>query len=116
MLRSVAEALRGGLRPADCVSRYGGEEFLVILPDTDGEGAQAVAERLRERVQALGIEHESSSIDGMLTISLGVMTWDASRLVCNIQSTGHISAELISSSDAALYRAKQQGRNRVVVA
>jgi diguanylate cyclase (GGDEF)-like protein len=116
VLRSVAEALRGGLRPADCVSRYGGEEFLVILPDTDGEGAQAVAERLRERVQALGIEHESSSIDGMLTISLGVMTWDASRLVCNIQSTGHISAELISSSDAALYRAKQQGRNRVVVA
>lgn len=116
VLRGVAEALRGGLRPADCVSRYGGEEFLVILPDTNGEGALAVAERLRERVQALAIEHESSPLGGALTISLGVMTWDASQLVCNIQSTGHISAELISRSDAALYRAKQQGRNRVVVA
>ena len=53
---------------------------------------------------------------GVLTISLGVMTWDAPRYVCSIQSLVDIGAELISSSDAALYRAKQTGRTRVVAA
>ncbi len=116
VLRAVADALKGGLRPDDSVSRYGGEEFLVILPDTDAEGAQAVAERLRERVMELEIMHETNPIGGVLTISLGVMTWDSPLSVCSIQSTADIAAELISSSDAALYRAKQQGRNRVVMA
>ena len=116
VLRAVADALRGGLRPGDSVSRYGGEEFLVILPDTSAEGALAVAERLRERVMALEIVHETNPIGSVLTISLGVMTWDSPLSVCSIQSVADIAAELISSSDAALYRAKQQGRNRVVSA
>ncbi len=105
----MADALRGGLRPGDSVSRYGGEEFLVILPDTSAEGALAVAERLRERVMALEIVHETNPIGSVLTISLGVMTWDSPLSVCSIQSVADIAAELISSSDAALYRAKQQG-------
>jgi diguanylate cyclase (GGDEF)-like protein len=116
VLRAVADALKRGVRPDDSVSRYGGEEFLIMLPDTDAEGARAVAERLRERVMDLNIAHETSPIGGVLTISLGVMTWDAPRYVCSIQSVVDIGAELISSSDAALYRAKQTGRNRVVVA
>lgn len=114
VLRSVADAMKGGVRPDDSVSRYGGEEFLIMLPDTDAEGARAVAERLRERVMSLNIEHETSPLGGVLTISLGVMTWDAPLSVCSIQSPAEIGAELIHSSDAALYRAKQQGRNRVV--
>lgn len=114
VLKAVADALKGGLRPDDSVSRYGGEEFLIMLPDTGAESAQAVAERLRERVMDLNIEHKTSPIGGALTISLGVMTWDAPRYVCSIQSPAEIGAELIHSSDAALYRAKQQGRNRVV--
>ena len=116
VLRAVADALRGGLRPGDSVSRYGGEEFLVILPDTSAEGALAVAERLRERVMALEIVHETNPIGSVLTISLGVMSWDSPLSVCSIQSTADIATELISCSDAALYRAKQQGRNRVVSA
>lgn len=116
VLRAVAEALTGGLRPGDSVSRYGGEEFLIMLPDTDAEAARQVAERLRARVMELAIMHETSPIDEVLTISLGVMTWDAPLSVCSIQSAAEIAAELINSSDAALYRAKQQGRNRVVMA
>ena len=114
VLRAVADAMKGGVRPDDSVSRYGGEEFLIMLPDTDAEGARAVAERLRERVMSLNIEHETSPLGGVLTISLGVMTWDAPLSVCSIQSPAEIGAELIHSSDVALYRAKQQGRNRVV--
>lgn len=60
--------------------------------------------------------HETSPIGDVLTISLGVMTWDAPLSVCIIQNAAEIAAELINSSDAALYRAKQQGRNRVVMA
>lgn len=60
--------------------------------------------------------HETSPIGDVLTISLGVMTWDTPLSVCIIQSAAEIAAELINSSDAALYRAKQQGRNRVVMA
>ncbi|WP_052284993.1 sensor domain-containing diguanylate cyclase [Kluyvera genomosp. 1] len=116
VLRAVADALMGALRPGDCVSRYGGEEFLIMLPDTDAKGALSVAERLRERVMALEIEHKTSPIGGILTISLGVMTWDSPKYVCSIQSNADISADLISSSDTALYQAKQQGRNRVAVA
>lgn len=116
VLQAVAEALKGGLRPDDCVSRYGGEEFLIMLPNTTRESAQAVAERLRERVMALAIDHKTSPIGGVLTISFGVMTWDSPQFVCSIQQIADIAAELISSSDTALYRAKQQGRNRVAVA
>ena len=92
VLRAVADALRGGLRPGDSVSRYGGEEFLVILPDTSAEGALAVAERLRERVMALEIVHETNPIGSVLTISLGVMTWDSPLSVCSIQSVADIAA------------------------
>lgn len=115
VLRAVADALKGSLRPGDCVSRYGGEEFLIMLPNTGARGARMVAERLRERVMELDIENKTSPIGGALTISLGVMTWDSPLFVCSIQSIADIGAELISNSDAALYQAKQQGRNRVVV-
>lgn len=115
VLRAVADALKGSLRPGDCVSRYGGEEFLIMLPNTGARGARMVAERLRERVMELDIKNKTSPIGGALTISLGVMTWDSPLFVCSIQSIADIGAELISNSDAALYQAKQQGRNRVVV-
>ena len=115
VLRAVADALKGSLRPGDCVSRYGGEEFLIMLPNTGARGARMVAERLRERVMELDIENKTSPIGGALTISLGVMTWDSPLFVCSIQSIADIGAELISNSDAALYQAKQQGRNSVVV-
>jgi diguanylate cyclase (GGDEF)-like protein len=105
-LRLVANVLNRALhRPADLAARYGGEEFMVILPNTDLEGANSVAERLRAEVEALGILHPQSPVSNYITISLGVATTMPRR--------GFSPAELIASADQALYQAKEDGRNRV---
>ena len=105
----VAQAMEEALnRPADLVARYGGEEFVALLVDTDAEGARLVAERMRERVLALGIEHGSSSAAACLTVSLGVATVRP--------EAGLRPEDLVSRADRALYAAKQGGRNRVAVA
>ncbi len=94
LLVKLAGILLHKMRNADYVFRYGGEEFLVILPETDAEKAFEAAERLRTAVEA----------ETGVTISLGVATY---------QKDAHDSATLINSVDALLYRAKQNGRNRV---
>ena len=106
-LRRVAAALHGVVRrPADYLARYGGEEFAVILPHTGPDGAAAVAELLRARVEALELEHRASP-RGLVTISLGVATALPER---------HGAAEsLVVAADRALYQAKRCGRNRVEV-
>jgi diguanylate cyclase (GGDEF)-like protein len=91
----LVSLLEKGLRTSDHVFRYGGEEFLAILPRTELEMACDVAERLRRSVES----------GAGVTISLGVSSF----------RDGTISSEtLINSADAALYQAKEQGRNRVV--
>jgi diguanylate cyclase (GGDEF)-like protein len=98
VLRGVANVLRETVqRAADIVARYGGEEFVVLLPETDAGHAQVIAETLRR-----GIEHL-----GTVTASLGVATQVPSR-----EGSAH---ELVRKADEALYLAKKQGRNRVVV-
>lgn len=107
-LKSVAKTLsevarRGG----DCVARYGGEEFAVILPATNEQGAFTVAEKIRQAVEQMGMEHKKSSIASCVTLSLGVAT---------IVPTGTgTPALLIKCADNALYQAKSSGRNRVSV-
>ncbi len=96
------------MRPPDAVARYGGEEFAVILPGTDAHGGQRVAEKLREEVEALKIEHASSAVSDYLTISLGVAAVTPGQ--------GISPPDLVSAADQALYRAKREGRNRVVMA
>ncbi|MBN1827687.1 MAG: diguanylate cyclase [Deltaproteobacteria bacterium] len=104
-LQAVAGALVQHMRrPMDLASRYGGEEFSVILPDTPREGALIVAEELRSGVEALGIPHASSAAGPVVTISLGIATL--------IPRTDKSPAELIGAADNALYRAKAEGRNR----
>ena len=100
-LRAVAFALRATLRDQDAVSRWGGEEFMLLLPDTDEHGARHVAECTRRAIEALDVTHESSLF--RITLSLGVSEHRPSRTL----------DETIADADAALYQAKQEGRNRV---
>ncbi len=108
-LKKVAKVLQDSLkRPSDMVARYGGEEFVVVLPETDERGALKVAERMRTNVEALDIPHSTSAIASHVTISLGVSSAiPDGKLKPNI---------LISRADSALYQAKHDGRNRVVLA
>lgn len=104
-LRRVARALPGVLsRPADFVARYGGEEFVVLLPDTEPAGALAIAEQLRQVVEALAIPHAAGTSYPMVTLSIGVAT--------RPPGTDITGEQLLKAADEALYQAKAQGRNR----
>lgn len=105
-LRSVAQALSEMVRrPYDLVARYGGEEFACVLPGTDLSGAVEIAEKMQERVRALGIEHSASDVDIVVTISLGVAT---------LTPTNDLEFQvLIENADKQLYEAKKAGRARV---
>ena len=108
-LKNVALALaRIVHRPSDIVARYGGEEFAVILPETDTEGTQRVAEKMREAVFRLNVRHDASKVADKITLSIGVASMNPSG--------GDNPDCLLAAADDALYRAKHAGRNRVEVA
>ena len=105
-LKKVAGALSGSVkRPTDQVSRYGGEEFAVIVPHTAIHGARSMAEGLRAKVEELGLEHCGSSVHDRVTISLGV--------ACATPERGLTPESLLQAADRAVYEAKRTGRNRV---
>ncbi len=102
VLQETASLLISSTRQADFVGRYGGEEFLIILPRTDIEGAAVIAERIRARYEAAPMHVDDDTTD-RVTVSLGVTQWHEDD-----------SADsLLARVDAALYRAKEGGRNRV---
>ncbi|VAW75793.1 Two-component transcriptional response regulator, LuxR family [hydrothermal vent metagenome] len=105
-LIKVARALKKTVhRPADLVSRYGGEEFVMVLPDTTHEGAIAVANKVLLGVRSLNIPHVDAGDQDRVTLSMGVAT-----LIPDEKEKPEI---LIETADKALYRAKEAGRNRV---
>lgn len=105
-LRTVATVLRTTVkRTVDLVARYGGEEFAIVLPDTDILGAYEVAERIRNNIEILGIEHLKSDNCGFVTISSGIAS--------AIPEKNSVPTEIISEADIALYKAKKEGRNKV---
>lgn len=106
LLKRAAQALASPLRSTDAVGRFGGEEFLVVLPETDLAGAAVVAEKLRQVVEALAVTLEDGSVL-RITVSIGLAAVDP-------QAEWSPSAlELLGEADKALYRAKGAGRNRV---
>lgn len=108
-LKTIAGLLQAlPRRAADLAARFGGEEFALVLPDTDTQGAATVGETVRAGVENLAIEHARSSVSRFVTISVGV------AVAVPDQDTSW--SDIVAAADRALYRAKQGGRNRVAVA
>ena len=104
-LRTVAAVLVEQLRDSDRVYRYGGEEFLVLLPEQDVAGADVAMERVRRELERAAVPHRTGSAGGVLTLSAGIAD-------CVPGSRREIS-DMLRLADAALYRAKAGGRNAV---
>lgn len=107
LLRRTAQVIAGELRGTDAVGRYGGEEFLLVLPETDLQGAAAVAEKVRRRVQETTVQVEDGPpINATVSIGLAILG--------GVGGEGSLtSRDLIAAADRALYEAKRAGRNRV---
>jgi diguanylate cyclase (GGDEF)-like protein len=108
LLRRTSQILSEGLRSTDWIGRYGGEEFLLLLPETDMAGAGAVAEKIRSLVQRAVVPVEGGALT-RVTISIGLAS-----LADVLPRDGKVTArDLIAAADRSLYAAKNGGRNRV---
>lgn len=103
LLKALAYLLRQRLRLSDVLGRFGGDEYLIVMPDTDGKGAHQKMDDIRRNFAA--IEHDTGRGSFSVTLSCGVAEFPVA-LTAN---------ELIAAADAALYRAKRAGRDKVVL-
>ncbi|MFQ3787131.1 GGDEF domain-containing protein [Halomonas sp. A29] len=106
-LRRIAHILASSItRPRDLLARFGGEEFVLVLPETDLEAALQVAKRCRAALSNAAMSHRASEVSHLVTVSMGVATANST------DGGGQVS--LIEKADRLLYRAKQGGRDRIV--
>ena len=103
VLQAIAGILTETLRKVDIVSRWGGEEFLILLPAIDAQGSSLVAERLRQAIEQMKIQDKNFVI--RVTMSFGVATW---------KKTDNSIDAFVKQADDNLYRAKEEGRNRII--
>jgi diguanylate cyclase (GGDEF)-like protein len=104
-LKKVADILKQDIRQVDMVSRYGGEEFTVLLPETDLTEAQKVAERMRAAIEDYKFGPKKDKLEVRLTISVGVAVYQS----------GFSAEELVKRADQVLYQAKREGKNKVCI-
>jgi diguanylate cyclase (GGDEF)-like protein len=104
VMRRLADLFCKVVRENDLVGRYGGEEFLILLPDSDAQSGARTAERIRKKIEELEIETNRENIS--VTVSIGVSSYP---------KYGKDADAIISAADTALYRAKSNGRNQVIV-
>lgn len=104
VIQAVADVVRNEARDTDIAGRYGGEEFVILLPDVDSAGARLFAERLRQKTEALAVDYDGQRIP--FTISLGV---------ADLAQSSNDHQQLIEWADHALYQSKRNGRNQVTV-
>ncbi len=103
-LKLISAILRAAIRrPADVIARFGGEEFVVLLPDTDAAGAWARSEEIREALKELNIPHAASE-KGRVTVTIGAAT---------MTSEDHLPGDLVRRADEALYAGKASGRDQI---
>lgn len=102
VLKTVADTIKNGIRSQDLASRYGGEEFTVMLYNTDKDTAFKIAERIRKKIENLKLKYNGNSVS--LTISIGLSTFNSREPVS--------AKQLVMNADAALYESKETGRNK----
>jgi diguanylate cyclase (GGDEF)-like protein len=103
LLRAVAETLSGDIRVTDLAARYGGDEFVLLLPETDLAGAMLVADKVRIDISRLALPHDGQVI--RTSVSVGLVTYP---------DDGRSSTELMRRADLAMYEAKRRGRDQIV--
>lgn len=107
-LKQITQAIKGCLqRPSDLLGRYGGEEFIALLPETDRAGARHIAECVNRAIRELSLEHRHSPVAQYVTVSIGGAT-------CS-HSMGHTLEEVIKCADRALYKIKHNGRDSALI-
>jgi diguanylate cyclase (GGDEF)-like protein len=104
VLKTVASLARQELRDIDLIGRYGGEEFVILLPETGRKGARAIAERLRKRIAQTQIDIAQEKVSITISLGVSILSPDCSNLT-----------DLIAASDQALYIAKETGRNKTIL-
>ena len=103
LLRGIGDIMLGDVRATDVPARYAGDEFVIILPETDINGAALVAEKIRVDIARLSLSHDRAQI--RTTASIGLVTYP---------EDGHTAAELLRRADLAMYEAKRRGRDQIV--
>ena len=106
VIRQIANVVRGAARDSDIVGRYGGEEFLILLPNTSLDNAVQVAEKVRVAIE------NNIKYPRQVTASLGVASVECRAITSQRHNTAEIISTLLETADQALYRAKEKGRNR----